>query len=278
MNLYSPFLLLSLFAAISVPASVRSYRLPSGDFSDWTARGVSQTDLAKQSAFTLPAGAELVRGFYGGSVMLAVGSTPHFAQAPTDWPVLQVGPTAVVFTREGAVGRLALVVNETARMLPAEIALDQNGRAREPVELVLGFDPVMQRGAVGFDGQVIAFSTDAVTGAVEVALSAGASQEWPQDWVEVLVLGPDGDNHSPEELTSASHETGSSARELLQSVADMLGKGEPVGTASGKDGSAPVPVVATASSMRPTLEVFTPPAVRLGAESVRAILAAAQNK
>lgn len=269
--------ILGLALVTSLSAGVRSYTLPATDLSDWQFKGVTAGDMLKQAAFALPAGAELFRDFPGGSVVLAVGSRPYFGATSADWPVLQAGPVALVLTREGEVGRIALVVDETVRMLPTEIALEASGRARDSLELVLGFDPAKKLGVVGLGGQVISMRGNASVATVQVALSAGTDKAWAQDWVEVLVLSPDEAETASENWSAESDSKTSGSASLLQAAANRLWEGQAFGSGPDGEGGKVASNVA-AESLRPTLEVYTPPAVRTGADNVRAILAASQKK
>jgi len=92
--------------------------------------GTPATGATVGEVSTLPAGAQLVRSFVANALAVNVTSRPVFGQDSADWPVLEIGPDALVFLRQGAEGHLALVLGgKTPQLLPISVKLDSSGQS-----------------------------------------------------------------------------------------------------------------------------------------------------
>ncbi len=258
-------------------AAAQDYPVTPATLADWQINGAEHSTLQAQDTLSLPAGAELVRSFPVGAVVLHSVSRPVFSSAPADWPVVQVGPAALALTRQGDHGQVALLVGETVQILPVAVQLDAAGRSLQPLELALGYDPVTKTGLVAFADQVFNFHDTANRSVVEVSVSAGEQSPWAQDSLAVSVLGLD----LPTVATGAPHGTVEANRlALLQSFTSRFRQtGKVLDTSSGTSPDTKAPqAAAPAAGAAPTLEIFTPPSVRQGPAAVRAAIARSQQK
>lgn len=222
---------------------------------------------------TLAAGSEVFRAYESGAVLLQLRSNPVFGAAPEDWPVVQVGPLALAFMREGGNGRIGILRGEEAELLPDEFALDSDGRASAAIEAIMAFDASSGTAVHAIGGKIVVLEASARGRAVEVALAAGASAAWPVDGMEVLVVGEE------QGRPPGGAPPGDSAAALLDRVLAALRA--PVASAlPHASGSSSEPAKAERKPLPPgyvRLEISTPPAVRRGAGQVRAIVARSLN-
>jgi hypothetical protein len=258
-------------------AGVQEYSVTPATLAAWQVTGTDRQKLQSQSTLSLPAGAEIVRTFPGGAVVLYTVSRPLFGQTAADWPVLQVGPAALAFTRQGNEGKLVLLLGEELSVLPLAVALDSHGRSAGPLELAVGYDAVAGICVVGFADQVMSFQGGANRAVIEVSLSAGAQNVWAHDSLDVQVFAPA--SVTPARSTGQPEATNrpallTAALEKLQQAGSAAGPGNPDRTASATQ-SSNGPVAETPPPRRPSLEIYTPPAVRRSAEAVRALIAKA---
>jgi hypothetical protein len=240
--------------------------------------GVDANALARGTVLTIPAGAQFVRSVPGKDVTISLVTKPVFGAETQDWPVLELGPNTLVFLRNGAAGQLSLVLGDTApTALPFTIPLDADGHSTNPITLSL----VQSGGNVTINafGQTLRFPTvSPTTASAEVVLSAGGSDAWALDSLKVSVTAPvsDANGHSPSSTGSTSSgDTPVSHTVPASSVgADTVTPpGNSITLASGK-----VIAMPAASQLESrTLEIFTPPSVRLSrADTAR--LALTQGK
>jgi len=271
---------LTLLLAVSIPlvtalpAQVQDYIVTPSSLADWQVNGADPATLQAQSILSLPAGAELARTFSNGAVILYTQSSPHFGAVSADWPIVQVGPAALALVQKGVIGEVVLLVGNTVTPLPIEVPLDSNGNTMQPLELVLGYDPIAKVGLVTFGDQALSFNSPTNSSSVNVAMTAGEKTPWAQDSLEVLVMGPDdGIDPSGSKTTSADAAKQSamlkSAAEKLREARGMIGGTPGSGTAAGKT---------TIAKAGGGLEIYTPGAVRHHAAVVRTTIAQSLKK
>jgi hypothetical protein len=218
--------------------------------------------------------------FQAGDLSVDAVTQPVLGVAAQDWPMLELGPAALVFARKGASGQLILVVASDAPVaLPLTIALDAEGRSAEPVAVNMTVTGGLLTVTSG--DQIWQFPIKAEASASqEVVASAGADHAWAFDSLRI-------DGAAVPVTDTGGFGAGSGAKP--QSSADSSSPGSrPSAKASGRvfpandfDSPASAPPKAAAPRASPppkTLEVFTPPAVRHGrADAVRATLSQGGN-
>lgn len=258
---------LSLATALSLEAR-QSLALTPRTLAGWNLTGADARELAQQSELALPAGAQIARTFAAGNLTLEVSSLPAIGQKPGDWPVLELGSAALVFSRHASTGKLVLVLGEDAPLeLPFRFPLDAEGRSLGPVGVVLAREGASINLTVA--GQTLRLPTDAVaTDPTPVVISSGSSQPWSLPLVELT----GGANGAPP--ADASPGAASSANPDAPRAAPSGGMGAALGLPA--DIAAPAPRIADTDRLRleglrapaaasdGSLEVFTPPAVRYG--------------
>lgn len=94
-----------LWALLAGPVFAQQLRLPG--LEEWTLFGGKIEELAESGQ--LPAGAQLLRTFPTGSVLFTMKSNPQPGENPETWPVIEIGPVAVVVSQRGEALGVALV-------------------------------------------------------------------------------------------------------------------------------------------------------------------------
>jgi len=115
----------SLAAELKLPLTVKTVEY-------WSLTGARFPEIG-QDPLSLPAGAQLQRGFAADRISVELVSRPVFSAAPEDWTVLELGSSALVFAREGNQGALILIVGDAApevHLVPGELGDD--GRPTDP--------------------------------------------------------------------------------------------------------------------------------------------------
>jgi len=243
------------------------YPVTPASLGDWRLVGATQTDLGHGSALSLPAGTTLARTFEAGIILVHSVSSPVFADSPTDWPLLQVGPAALALIRNGNRGELVLLVDSTARTLPFAVTVDDGGRGAAPLEIALGYSPASRRGIVMLGNQIEEFN--AAAGTSEISLSAGQNEPWAFDSLTAFV--PDAAVSSSTN-GNADSSFAASKPGVLQNSAEIIRRMETTWLAAEADRQASpgrAPAETAAASPPITLEIFTPPAVRNDPASIR---------
>lgn len=248
------------------------------DLSPWSVLGADKDKLTQAETLSLPAGAQLYRTVASGHITLNIESSPVFGLVAADLPVLELGDAALVFLRDGETGKLVIVLSDNpALTLPYVIALTGDGRSQEPLSLTLS-----RAGAtvtVSTRGQTLQFPAGYSARPQEVVLSAGAGQAWPiQGLALTLATSQDTNNAGSGDGGSSSMKVDQVRQQATKptGVASAT-SGEASGTLATADGTATA--VAKAPSRPGTLEIFTPPSVRLGrAAEVRATAMKALHK
>ena len=197
--------------------------------------------------------------------------------------MLEIGNAALVFTRDGAAGKLALVLGDQAPVdLPVSFPLDAEGRSGEP--LTINFTREGSVVTVEAGGQKMAFAADQFPGQrLEVVASAGAENSWAFARLEVAL--PVAEVMAP---ASGAGSRGSDATNATPSALDRksdAAKSKPTtsrtGTVAGPDptGAPATPAATAGKAGVSSLEIFTPPSVRHGrADTVRNTVATGLQK
>jgi len=237
---------------------------------DWTVVGADRTVLAAEKQLSIPAGAQLSRQFPAAAVMIRLVSRPVFADTAAEWPILEIGPVALALVgRDQEAGRLVLVANgDSVVDLPWPVVADNSNPT---VDLILAYDPLSGAGLLGYQDKLKSFTSAVTTKPVEVVLSAGEHAAWPQDMLQVLLLGDD-PPPGVGPTTGAGNDNSLAAITKFQAALNRLpgptDAAKSAGEAQSAITAAPAPAPAS------TLEIFTPPAVRRGrAEEIRTLLA-----
>ncbi len=273
----SPFLLfISLTAACAL---AQEYNLTPSTLADWHIRGAESISPAKSNGFVVPSGAQVGRNFVGGTIVVCTISSPTFGETPDNSPVVSLGGAALALVRTENVGHVVLVVGETITVLPQAIPLTDDGRSRQPLELLLAVDPVSGRGVAGVPEGLSSFDSPPESKGAEVTVAAGAQADWPYDSLAVSVVPNVSENRDVRPTTASAP----SPEEWSQILAALT---RPSGDDSHRDSSAtsgataPGVVKTQSSSAEGTfsLEVFTPPSVRLTPATVRAALTKSSQK
>ncbi len=273
------FSLLTLTAFLpALRAATQTITVTPQTLAGWTVVGTDFRSLIPQTELTLPAGAQLARIFDSANLSLQFTSQPLLGENIADWPVLEIGHTALVFTRSGLMGKLSVVLGDQApQELPFSFDLDDEGRSIAP--LTLGFSREAAGVRIVTDNQSWSFPfKQSPESSLEIVLSAGATQPWSFSPLEVTVTSLD-PVAPPAPAASLSVFTAFDPRDSIASQKGPEKKSVPV-----VSGPVPLPgsatvagvvslVVTAGTSARSTLEIFTPPPVRHGrAEVVRAVI------
>ena len=115
----------------------------------WTVVGAEASALASQPELTLPAGVQLARSFDNGELALQLKTRPTIGVNESDWPTVELGSTALIFSRNGAGGKLLLAAGGQApQPLPIEFTLDTDDRSKELLVITL----TLQGSSVSVEG------------------------------------------------------------------------------------------------------------------------------
>jgi hypothetical protein len=275
-----PSLLTVAFFAACVPASAATtlFRVLPGDFADWSVSTLSGKPLADNPSLAIPAETQVSRKFGLRALVLRSVSQPVFSATAANWPILEVGEVALVVARTADVGRLVLVLGDkTVVSLAEDIPLESDGSAR--LEVILGYDPVSSTAVVSWGDQTKSFVCPRSSQAsIEVNLTAGSEDAWPQSALDILVLDPEADTPT---IAAGGARTGTNDPSRLSAAIDRLKSSSDgsagqalasIGAITRPDNSAGVAVKAT------PLEIFTPPSVRQArANALRAAAAQIQR-
>jgi hypothetical protein len=242
----------------------------------WSFTGSDSAPNPGDEHLSLPPNAQLARSFVTTELAVKLVTRPVFSAEPANWPILEIGQSALIFRRKGNDGELALAWDENAPVsLPFTIELDDDGHSAEPLTLLF-----TRRGAVTvrLNGQSLTVPAAPLSGApVQVVISAGASDPWTLESMAVVLTTAENPPDAPvipaEPGASAGPEALLARRRLVAAglipefsftlPSDLTAPSEPPGMAEKRAPNA--------------LEVFTPPSVRQGrADVIRAEAAGKQ--
>jgi len=241
----------------------------------WNITGTDAATLSQQSPLTLPAGTQLARAFASGELALKVSTAPAIGQNPEDWPVLEFGSAALVFSRATAEGQLVLVLGDEPPLeLPFTFPLNPGGQSAETLEVVLRRTGSTISLTVA--GQTLVFPSAMAAGdPTGVVISSGSAEPWAFRLVE-LTTG-EGRSLVPEGAGPRGERTG--GRKIVAG-----GMGAAPGADDWTTDRVPVPdKSAGQASSAPaaaavTLEIFTPPSIRYGRPDSARVIAAQLKK
>lgn len=143
---------------------------------EWQAHG-GAPDIDAAGAVLLPVGAELVRTLPAGGASVRLLSRPYFGVAPADWASLEVGPASLTFVRDPSGGGLVLL-GDRALPLPFSVALGEDGRSLQPLDLTLLFDQTAASAFLQIRGESFNLPVTGGQGPVTVVIAAGAASPW----------------------------------------------------------------------------------------------------
>jgi hypothetical protein len=277
MRTFCTFFGLSFLAAFSLHAQQPVVLTPQ-TLAGWNITGTDAQTLSSQNELTLPAGTQLARNFASGNLSLRVSTFPMIGQSPEDWPVLELGSAALIFSRDASTGRLVLVLGEGAPVeLPFTFPLNAEGRSVGPIAVVL------ERRDSSIDltvsGQTLQFAADfTAKDPTQVVISSGSTQPWAFQSME-LTIGAKGlatpDNFqagSPQAKTDDARALPVGGMGAALRTENRLG--QDLAGPHGQPGKS-VPVRGGASG---SLEIFTPPAVRYGRVDAARLTVARSNR
>jgi hypothetical protein len=272
------------FGVISLASTLlmngQTIEVTSTTLAGWTVTGADQSALQASPSLTLPAGSQISRVFQAGDLAVDAVTQPVLGTESQDWPMLELGPAALVFARKGDSGQLILALaGDDPVALPLTIALDAEGRSTEPVAVSLALSGGVL--TVSSGGQSWRFPVaPGVSTAQEVVASAGVEHAWAFETLQVsgaalTVVGTGGSGAgsgakppSPEDSGSAGSRQGTTASRRVFVVESFAATA-----------SAPLATPSAQTGPPKTLEVFTPPSVRHGrADAVRATLSQSKNQ
>ncbi len=237
----------------------------------WTVAGTNVPPLIRDQAVTLPAGAQISRTFTGGAVIAHLVTRPAFKVASDEWPILGLGPVALVFRPEDGAGHLLLAsASGAVNPIPVRFPLDSTDRSKQPVEVFLAYDPSSGLTVIAVDGQVWSFTQMASQSSVEAMLAAGANESWTLDVLEAEVLTVETASTSKPSATAPRSMPQAAVKPMADQVKSLIVRAPTIPVNSLHS----VVVAVGAAQAKPrasTLEIFTPPAIRsFGAAAVRA--------
>lgn len=240
----------------------------------WETQTTPVQQLVQDNLLVLPAGTQLYRNLSEENITLSIRSNPVFSTDPEQVAILEFGTNAIAFTKEKDVGRITLVADDLeAQTLTPSITLDQNDRPTETLALEL----TRRDGLLFLTVQKQNHQVATQAGPTQIVLSAGASQDWTIENLQVtfepLLVADASDATRGRRETSDGFNSGTGR--FARSGASIAG------LTSGADDEADSDDLeektdkpeAKATQRPVRLDVFTPPAIRLGRSAeVRASL------
>jgi len=275
------FLLLFLLGASlasRVIAGEQVYKITPASLADWGFTDIGSALNPSEPSLTLPARAQLVRSFGNGTVVLHAVSWPNFSKTEVDWPILVVGPLAVVFKLEKGAGQIVIVGSDgSIQPISDAVAVDSSGRSAQPLDIVVAYDPATGASVFSYSDQFRSLQFGTSNDAVEVVISAGATLSWVQESLEVVIFTED--NGAPETKTKSVTGASSAGLNRLAQVTKSLSSSGADQLAETRAIATPAPKAAVPGKPEMQLEIFTPPAVRqIRPEWARSVVANAQGK
>ena len=270
-----------LIFASSLHAGSITLKVTPATLGGWTVTGATHDALAALPALTIPAGAQLAQLFQSPNLAIHLTTQPVLGTSSADWPVLEIGSAALLFSRDASGGKLVLAQGDSAPIeLPIAFALDAQGRSKDP--LTLGFSRHDSTITVQAGGQTLQFpAAGDLSLSAEVVISAGKSETWTFDSMEIAVE-PSASPAVPDSPANAGGATSNSSASIKATTSPTLNQRWAPTAPASQDvlgTSLSTPKSATGSSSSGSLEVFTPSSMRHGrAETVRANAAQAPSK
>jgi len=243
-------------------------RLTPQSLDGWSVVGSSAEALSGDAKLTVPAGAQLARAFGATDVKVTLTTQPVIGVAPEQWPVIEVGPAALVFARNGDSGTLVLVAGLADPVtIPVAIALDVDGRCTDPLTLTLACS-AEKGGSIALElgDQKLTFPLESPPEVPSgVVASSGSDSPWSFDQFGISVRTTDSDSVNADSAAFRSLPPASEASSA-RSTASNSSQFRRTGTAKAAglsniapDGSEAKPAKGGVPS---SLEIFTPPVVR----------------
>lgn len=274
-TIFSALTLLALSLEMSAQQSV--INLTPGTLAGWTVIGVEPKALTESSELSLPAGAQLGHPFSSPEVVLKITSMPVVGVDAHDWPVLEIGNSALVFSRTDAVGKLTLVLDDNMPIeLPFSYSLDEAGRSIEM--LTVGFSRQGKRAGVSFAGQTSYYPAETPGTSFDVVASAGLTVSWDFKSFEVVFGAAVSDANSTKNAKSDSKtKNGKSDKSDQPGKPYVVTSESPMIVASEQYTGVKLNEAGPASAQG-FLELYTPPAHRFGRVNVVRAVASGQAK
>jgi hypothetical protein len=260
----------TLAVILNLSAAPQTLKISPATLTGWTVTGADPTSMAALPGLSVPSGAQLAHSFQSPLLAVQLSSPLLIGADSSNWPVIEIGSAALVFSRVESAGRLILVVGDNSPVeLPVTFALDADGRSIELLDITFAKDDSI------LTIQVLGKTLDFPAGNdpakdLELVISSGKTEPWSFDDLQVTVdsnevVNPTGDTSSgrttPKPTDSSAAEKGKSARGGAL-VTDRISN------SSGTDATA---TKLSETKGSDTLEIFTQPAVRQGrADIVRA--------
>jgi|ERR1035437_9239813 hypothetical protein len=271
---------LCLFSIVAgLQAGEQTLQVTPQSLDDWAVTGADKSTVSQAAALAVPAGAQLWRRFDVDRVVVQFKAQPVFGAAAEDFPTLEAGPAALVFSREGTEGQVVLVMGDTPPvLLPFPIKLNIDGSSVGPVDVQLAYERTTGNVVVAGFGQELHYVTGTSTTPVEVVISAGAHAALALQNLTVRLVTPDGANGDAVDATkdvanangSAPNATSLKAKTKVAQWATEKGGTTPPADTTDKKPSG--------QSGNSTLEIYTPASVRHGrVDAVRAAVVQAKK-
>jgi hypothetical protein len=168
-----------------------------------------------------------------------------------------------------------LLAGNAVQDLAISVALDEAGRSAQPLDVVIGYDAAAEVGVVACGDQTVGFKVNRTATDVEVLVAAGSNAAWTQDSLEVLLLDKeDGDDSSIPQSEADKNKRAELLKAASAKLHAMLS--DAANSSVGGPGAGPQKPAVASTGM--VLEISTPPSIRHGAATVRAIIGAQQTK
>jgi hypothetical protein len=216
-------------------------------------------------------------------IVVHLVTRPRFSASNSDWPILTVGSAALIFRRDNVDGQIVLAgsggqLHEVANSVP----LDGDAFSREPLDVLLAYDPASGIGVVGIGKALNSFQS-AGSVSLDVMLSAGTHEPWKIDSLEVQAPDQSHGNQDTN-ISSADVPVPTPSAESLEStkisaaLQRFLGQQNLLSVPPALLNAMTAPAK-KAKHSPPELEIFTPPSVRfLSATAMRALVERAVKK
>lgn len=261
-----------LVFALGLYATPQTFTASVHSLSGWSLVGVDPSALSAMNELRLPSNAQLARQFPASDIAVQLTTQPVLGENVGDWPVLELGSAALIFTRSGITGRFVLVRGDEAPLeLPLTFALDADGRSREV--LTLGFSRAGATLTVTLADQSLNFPAGPDDGGMlEIIASAGAAQPWALSRLAATVNMPEPVSssapavfHAPPPLDTLAILPAVATATVTAVIAPLPRTPSlPVPSAFIPVSSTKVAAALVTTSSGGALEIYTPPSVRHG--------------